>query len=650
MAFGPKIIKKDPFSQTLRGTFGRFKTATSRDVYYLMSSIPIDDIDDLSTASDLFSRETARFDELIQRDIDRLRVKKMANEYLVATHDKVVFFPPLLACIVLFKQNGSIQHQYETTTQKIDVDGESRVFRATWDEDGFELSLALGDKKVSDRQIELTDGSTEWFHDAGQIRINPKRAKLVVLDGQHRLEAMRLVRKGVSSEILNKVEIPVCLIFTPRAIEGSTEDMVENFRELFVRVNEEAKKVSGHFYILLKDDSYSAMAIREMAEVWRSDKSQGYDLLHLLEWNQRVEEQTRRRHRSFSITTISIVYDVLKTYIFKDQLASTLLRFEEVKSDFERADPEHNYLEITDQTNSKDVDDIVLKQIKKYLVPALSELFLTPTPYKRLQTEVKNAFGKLQKEVLNHDASYSALDEYLVKYKYDNEIAEAGVKANWGEFTKWISVNNKDHIFFLHAFQQGLLRTWISFCAVMNAYGIDATTSARATVAALEILALKPEIEYLASNKKYGRRVLWKNEQVNFGVALWTREAWTDILILSLLKKEVRSAAVSLLTGQTLEVQQKVSTKLQGLGEDAAKRYCTKLQRELLRDTYANFSDLVERGKFLSLQTLQNGDSSAKEKFDQEISALSEVRFQEAKIELSNILEIEVLKLSSGDQ
>ena len=97
MSIGPKIISKDPFTQTLRGTFGRFKTSASHDVHYLLTSIPIDELSELSTASTLFTKDAIKFDELIQRDIDQTRVVKIANDYLVGSTNKIVFFPPLLA-------------------------------------------------------------------------------------------------------------------------------------------------------------------------------------------------------------------------------------------------------------------------------------------------------------------------------------------------------------------------------------------------------------------------------------------------------------------------------------------------------------------------------------------------------------------------
>ena len=76
-----------------------------------------------------------------------------------------------------------MQRRYEDYAETIDTTSGSPILKAVWDKDGFELSLALGTKLDADRKITLTSGKEEWFHDAGQIRLNPKRAKLVVLDG-----------------------------------------------------------------------------------------------------------------------------------------------------------------------------------------------------------------------------------------------------------------------------------------------------------------------------------------------------------------------------------------------------------------------------------------------------------------------------------
>lgn len=640
MSIGPKIINKNPFTQTLRGTFGRFKTTNSHDVHYLLTSIPIDELAELSTASELFAKDTIKFDALIQRDIDQTRVVKIANDYLVGSSNKIVFFPPLLACIVLTDSTGAMQRRYDDYTEVVDTSSGGSILKAVWDQDGFELNLALGSKLDADRKITLQGGTEEWFHDAGEIRLNPKRAKLVVLDGQHRLEALRLVKNGPHQSILQGVEVPVCLIFTPKAVKGSSEDMIEDFRELFVRVNEEAKRVSGHFLILLQDESYTAVAVRGIAEAWRQNTTQGYSLLHLLEWNQRVEEQTRKRTRPFSITTIGIIHDTLLDHLFNAKLASTVLRLDDVAPDFAAADPNFNYAALADQTGSHAIDAIVAKQIDAHLVPALSTLLLTPSPYQRLQDDVRQAFERLKKEIAGHNATFASLEEYFRKFKYtEEEVIENTVKSVLKEFMSWVQVSEKDQIYFLHAFQQGLIRTWIRLCGILGAYGISPESAATATVAGLEALALLPTKEYLAPSRKYSQRVLWKNERVNFG-PVWTRDAWFNILVASFLRKNVAAAALKSITIQADHVE-KITAEVSKQAAKAASDYCERLRHELTRDTKANLAELLPQEKFLSVQALQSGDTEAKKKYEKEIESIVADRFAQATEELSNALEVD---------
>ena len=639
MAVGPKIPKKDPFDQTLEGTFGRFKTATSREVFYLLCSIPVEGINELSTASDFFEADALQFEELIQRDIDRARVIRMADGYLKTTSDRVIFFPPLLACIVLFDQDEKMLHQYADAPYLISEEDGRRFTKAIWDEDGFELTLALGDKKSADRRM-VINGTEEWFHDAGQLRLNRKRAKLIVLDGQHRLEAMKLVRKGPSKDVLAGTEVPICLVFTPSAIVGSQEDVVENFRELFVRVNEEAKRVSGHFIILLQDDSYAAMTVRALAESWRTKKQNDFTYLHLLEWNQRVEENTRRRTRPFGLTTIGILNDILRDYLFKEQIAATVLRLDEVKAEFEGTDPSFHYADLGDQAHNPSIDKIVVKQIGAHLVPALDTLLLTPSPYVRFVDTVKQAFGKLKAQADGHSAAYGALQESFARYKYtDEEIAEPVVKAVLQEFNQWVQIPDADAVYFLNAFQHGLVRSWIRMSTILGVHGLSPSAAATLTVAALEALALKPEAAYLSPARKYTRRVLWKNEKVNFSSTLWTRDVWMYLLCASLLKKAVISSALA-----TLNASDATKASVQeDLAKEALKsalNYCTRLSSEILRDTRSNLVELVTPGKLLELETLQKGDEAARKKWDAETRALAEARYKEASDELANVLGI----------
>src|SRR5690606_4408943 len=115
------------------------------------------------------------------------------------------FFPPLLACVILLDKEEAIKERYE----KIDFSHTSTAgdpLKITWDIDGFQFELPIAESTESDRQAEFDGCNYHYFEYAASLKLNPTRAKLVVLDGQHRLEAIKLLwgnkeKKHIVSEI-----------------------------------------------------------------------------------------------------------------------------------------------------------------------------------------------------------------------------------------------------------------------------------------------------------------------------------------------------------------------------------------------------------------------------------------------------------------
>jgi len=95
--------------------FGRFTTAQSFELYYLLTTLRLKELDRLVTAAEAFSFAAISFEELIQRDIDFERVDKEIVVYLESGHDSVRFFPPLLASLVPIEGGRPIE-RYQSVT------------------------------------------------------------------------------------------------------------------------------------------------------------------------------------------------------------------------------------------------------------------------------------------------------------------------------------------------------------------------------------------------------------------------------------------------------------------------------------------------------------------------------------------------------
>lgn len=644
-----KIVK---FTKEIRGSFGRFKTDHSYRIHYVSTSIPVDDIDDLSTASELFSPDKIEFEELIQRDIDHSRVKKIANDYLSKGQGRVIFFPPLLACIALIDDDGGLKKQYSNVSNSLVKDTDvGPVLRTTWDVDGFELDLPEADSDSSDRTIHF-EGQEHFYYDfAATLKFNPKKTKLVVLDGQHRLEALRLLRKnGDQNAIIAGLEIPVCVIWAPEAVgdQESNENMTQDFRELFVRVNSEPRKVSGHFIILLKDDSYSAMAIRRLADKWKATTaSNQWSRLHLLEWNTREDERVDVRTRDFSITTVSIVAKILDEHLFSQGVAPDLLNLESSEVEFEKIDPNFSWDGLVDRTQKTKIDDLVKKHIDQILVPALDFLFRSPTPYRRLENSLDEAFKRLQEKVGENNSSFIGLKSILNSYIYrDEEMFEESARLAYVDFKKWIDVDQSDRIYFFSVFQQGLLRFWLNVSALLKPIGITADASALIAVTALEKMVFQTKERFLTSDRRYTRRTLWRNENVNFG-STWAKNAWADLLAASLLHGETQNSILKSLIeilGKDNLQSDEIVLQLNRVGYKSLSNYATRLKDELLKETKQEqgLVDFFGEDRAAQLRALRE---TSRTEFDLIIKKKTDTRFQEAMSELADQLKLKTDQL-----
>jgi hypothetical protein len=650
----PGVKKLVKFTKEVRGSFGRFKTDHSHQIYFLSTSVPVEQVGELSTASEIFSSEKIKFDELIQRDIDYRRVQKIANDYLSKGEGRVVFFPPLLACVVLVEDDGVLKKQYSKIEPELIDDPElGSMLRTTWDVDGFQLDLPEADSESSERKIEW-EGGTKHFHEfAATLRLNPKRAKLVVLDGQHRVEAIRLLQKNVEQQqIIAGIEIPICVIWAPAAVieDGNNENMARDFRELFVRVNSEPRKVSGHFITLLKDDSYSAMALRQLADRWKAlDEPGKWSRLHLLEWNTREDERVDVRTRDFSITTVSIVARVLEEHLFTAGVAPELLNLEQSSANFEGIDPEFSWDGVVDSTQTLAIDNVVKEHIEKYLVSALNTLFRKPSPYAKLETSLGEAFGKLQAKVAENNSSFIGLKALLKSHIYrEEEMFEESARAAYVDFKSWIKTDPNDRIYFYSVFQQALLRFWIRLSAVLKPYGVAADASASIAVSALEKLVFVEKARYLGAERRYTRRTLWRNENVNFSAA-WAKSAWSDLVGTSLLHKDVRNEVLKVLATQ-YKVQpddiKDADEQLGYLGYSFAAPYSAKLFDELVKETRQALQDFFGEEKAAQLRALKaSGKDADKKDFESQIKKKAEARYEEALKELADQLKIKTADL-----
>ena len=267
----------DEFELKIRGTFGRFETATSYPAYYFLTTIPIRKLkESLHVAADALPIERTTFSQMIQRDLNQEHVSEI-RDYVRNSADRAVFFPPILVSIINSDSLGELTESYPSPPLSDDKDS-LRTF--TWGDKLFRLKLH-GTSEPNDQLTRLDSiGEPFYYHQFGaHLELNRQRCKLVVLDGQHRYKALTSLYESQEDKAhVEGIEVPVCIVYSPFAIGDRSS--LDDLRDIFITVNNEANKVSGHFIDLLKDRSLASEAVRQLAETWKQNLDGGYSMLH----------------------------------------------------------------------------------------------------------------------------------------------------------------------------------------------------------------------------------------------------------------------------------------------------------------------------------------------------------------------------------
>nr|WP_255433956.1 DNA sulfur modification protein DndB [Pectobacterium sp. CFBP8739] len=288
-----------------------------------MTSFSVDDLAQLSYSKDI--NTDLNFDYLIQRDIDEERARVEISQYISSSEDRVqkdiVFLPPLLVSIVNVDSNNKLIDYYPNCSLS-STDDNGLIFERVWPsifkirnfeiQNGKAISVKYYASEIKDEVI--TIDINQAIININSTREGVAGARLVVIDGQHRLFALNYLRKEHPDKIKNIV-VPVCIVYSPYStLINSTVAQVptipEVLRNLFVDINSTVERVSGHFLTLLSDRTLGSIICREFCKKILSER-QGYGL-GLIEWNTKKHKESLEISRDYTITSIGVINNILE--------------------------------------------------------------------------------------------------------------------------------------------------------------------------------------------------------------------------------------------------------------------------------------------------------------------------------------------------
>lgn len=294
----------------LEGTTGSFRVgarggANTLEVKYFLTHVSLDFetgasgqvLSHLAPVRELFETDQLEFDEIMQRDIDDARVSAELVPYLLdsTSRDMVKLFPPIVVVVLpILPQQNRPADKYPTVTKETTKSTEGHEEQRT-------RSGAVG-SEVFEFVQPMMDGKA-INHDLNRFKLNTARARLVIVDGQHRAMALLALYRNLMQDWanerrapykdfyeewtpayirqfeLNEISLPVMFCTFPELDETykGDFDLKQAARSIFLTLNKTARKVSESRNRLLDDNDLVALLLRSTLSgiKTRDSRSQG---------------------------------------------------------------------------------------------------------------------------------------------------------------------------------------------------------------------------------------------------------------------------------------------------------------------------------------------------------------------------------------
>lgn len=394
MSIGPPSTEQQ-YNHQLPGVYGQFGTGAGVHAFYLQSALTPSQLDLVSLISDLRGSERWPVRDLFQRDVDNERITDSLLPYL-QDGEKIKFFNPLTLTLLPISENdGSVlsempMEEAESTMQK----------------DGYEWNFF--ERKDYHR--------LRWVKDSPEYALlewSDTRTKLVAIDGQHRLSALKrfwVDHEATVHKDFSTWRIPVVIIsFRVGAKQTTPPSVLEVVRNIFVYINTQAKKVNRARQILLSDESVNAVCAQELIQLSHDNdllqpEERVSERLPLLFYDWRGEESKERRiHAPASVKGVEEICDWFKNYVIGEDFTSgqeIALGITPVHS-LKRA--------FSDEKLTHEDSKSLRKLVREELLPAVSHLLDNFTPYR----SYVDALRELEREHGGKDRSD------LVRHAFD---------------------------------------------------------------------------------------------------------------------------------------------------------------------------------------------------------------------------------------
>lgn len=283
----PNLI--NPFDEKKFGIWGTLGSGAGCHVHFIQTVLSSRDLDNIKLISDIPESKKWSIKDLFQRNINHSRVDGPLTQYLNDA-ERIKFFNPITLILLPHDQRDHIIKD-------------------------IPFLKSLGDKTDSNIGLKFDEYEYEKFYNLGfdndlqlgKFSWNKDSCFVVAIDGQHRLSALKNLKRSGASNIQDW-KIPAVLLCIHKEGPGNVKvGLLEAVRRVFIDINNKAEVISPARKILLNDSSALDVVSQEIIEFSHGSKI-GLPLV-FFDW--RGDSDKTKPHALSSILSVEEVNNVL---------------------------------------------------------------------------------------------------------------------------------------------------------------------------------------------------------------------------------------------------------------------------------------------------------------------------------------------------
>ena len=376
-------IKSGSLTQSRLGFYGKFGSGGNVDISFIQSVMNFDFLNNITLIEDIKGSDKWDVRDLFQRNVDQLRVENDIYPFFKDS-ETIKFFAPL--ALVLLPMD-----KLEINKNLIEINDEDVI-----EDDTPYIKHSIGD-------------SVDFFEcdqapSFSKVKWNPDKVKLVAVDGQHRISALKMLLDDEKQDpIVQNMNIPILIIGYSKSKNldenAHVPKLLDVVRQTFVYINNKSQKINESRAILLDNENINSLAVQETIQKAHSNDNNDDDIvsedstaipLVMFDWRgEEVEGKPKSGPASlFSVRDVQAWFTEFLLGDIKNK-KSTDKSFRTI---IQRLDLESVKVRLTAEDlkglNHKN-SEIAREQVQKILIPSVIYILENLTPYKKYICQIR---------------------------------------------------------------------------------------------------------------------------------------------------------------------------------------------------------------------------------------------------------------------